>query len=221
MPNIQLYKALRRELESKNVTLVAVSKTKPIEDLKELYDAGCKIFGENKVQELIAKHEQLPKDIQWHMIGHLQRNKVKYITPFIYLIHSIDSFKLLKEVNKEAIKSNREIPCLLQIHIAQEETKFGFSLEEVQEMILSTEYKVLNNIKIAGVMGMATNTDNMDQVRKEFKTLHHIFNSLKINFDDSFKEISMGMSGDYLVAIEEGSTMVRIGSSLFGKRNYT
>lgn len=221
MPNIQLYKALRRELESKNVTLVAVSKTKPIEDLKELYDAGCKIFGENKVQELVAKHEQLPKDIQWHMIGHLQRNKVKYITPFIYLIHSIDSFKLLKEVNKEAIKSNREIPCLLQIHIAQEETKFGFSLEEVQEMILSTEYKVLNNIKIAGVMGMATNTDNMDQVRKEFKTLYHIFNSLKINFDDSFKEISMGMSGDYLVAIEEGSTMVRIGSSLFGKRNYT
>jgi len=204
------------------VTLVAVSKTKPNEDLLQAYNEGQRIFGENKVQELVAKFEDLPKDIEWHMIGHLQTNKVKYIAPFIHLIHSIDSIKLLKEVNKEAKKNNRTIKCLLQFHIAQETTKFGFSLEEVKDFLSSDEFIELNNIELCGVMGMATFSDDKELVRDEFQLLHNIFHILKshyFKFNPTFKEISMGMSDDYQLAMEEGSTMVRIGSTLFGGRN--
>jgi pyridoxal phosphate enzyme (YggS family) len=204
------------------VTLVAVSKTKPNEAILEAYEVGQRVFGENKVQELVAKFEDLPKDIEWHMIGHLQTNKVKYIAPFIHLIHSIDSIKLLKEVNKEAKKNNRTIKCLLQFHIAQETTKFGFSLEEVKDFLSSDEFIELNNIELCGVMGMATFSDDKELVREEFQLLHNIFHILKshyFKFNPTFKEISMGMSDDYQLAMEEGSTMVRIGSTLFGGRN--
>lgn len=204
------------------VTLVAVSKTKPNEDILRAYNVGQRIFGENKVQELVNKFEALPKDIEWHMIGHLQTNKVKYIAPFIHLIHSIDSIKLLKEVNKEAKKNKRTIKCLLQFHIAQETTKFGFSLDEVKDFFSSDEFIELNNIELCGVMGMATFSDNKELVRDEFQLLHNIFHILKshyFKFNPSFKEISMGMSDDYQLAMEEGSTMVRIGSTLFGGRN--
>ena len=202
--------------------LVAVSKTKPIEALKEAYAAGIRDFGENKVQEIVDKHPQMPEDTQWHMIGHLQRNKVKYIAPFIHLIHGVDSFKLLTEINKEAKKSNRIIPCLLQMHIAKEESKFGFDDVEMEEMLQSDEIKQLQHIKIVGLMGMATFTENEEVIRKEFKGLKSQFDELKSkelpqNFD--LKEISMGMSGDYIIAQEEGSTMVRIGSAIFGSRN--
>jgi len=202
--------------------LVAVSKTKPIEALKEAYAAGIRDFGENKVQEIVDKHPQMPEDTQWHMIGHLQRNKVKYIAPFIHLIHGVDSFKLLTEINKEAKKSNRIIPCLLQMHIAKEESKFGFDDVEMEEMLQSDEIKQLQHIKIVGLMGMATFTENEEVIRKEFKGLKSLFDELKSkelpqNFD--LKEISMGMSGDYIIAQEEGSTMVRIGSAIFGSRN--
>lgn len=206
-----------------NVQLVAVSKTKPNEDLKEAYHAGQRVFGENKVQELTTKYEQLPKDIQWHMIGHLQRNKVKYIAPFVSMIHAVDSVRLLKEINKQAKKNDRVINCLLQFHIAEESTKFGLDLTEAKELLSSDEFKAMDYISICGVMGMATFTDNEEQVRREFGELKKIFNDLKENFfktNDSFKEISMGMSGDYKIAIEEGSTMVRIGSTIFGARNY-
>ena len=205
-----------------NVTLVAVSKTKPNEDILRAYNVGQRIFGENKVQELVNKFEALPKDIEWHMIGHLQTNKVKYIAPFIHLIHSIDSIKLLKEVNKEAKKNKRTIKCLLQFHIAQETTKFGFSLDEVKDFFSSDEFIELNNIELCGVMGMATFSDNKELVRDEFQLLHNIFHILKshyFKFNPAFKEISMGMSDDYQLAMEEGSTMVRIGSTLFGGRN--
>ena len=204
-----------------NVTLVAVSKTKPNEVLMEAYEAGQRIFGENRVQELIPKSETLPKDIEWHMIGHLQSNKIKYIAPFVSCIHSVDKVKLLQEINKQAAKNERVIRVLLQFHIAQEETKFGLSLEEAETYFASPEFAELNNIEIAGVMGMATFTDNETQVRNEFKTLKAIFDKLKTSFfptQTSFKEISMGMSGDYKIAIEEGSTMVRVGSSIFGIR---
>ncbi len=204
------------------VTLVAVSKTKTNEAILEAYEVGQRIFGENKVQELVAKFEDLPKDIEWHMIGHLQTNKVKYIAPFIHLIHSIDSIKLLKEVNKEAKKNNRTIKCLLQFHIAQETTKFGFSLEEVKDFLSSDEFIELNNIELCGVMGMATFSDDKELVRDEFQLLHNIFYILKshyFKFNPTFKEISMGMSDDYQLAMKEGSTMVRIGSTLFGGRN--
>jgi pyridoxal phosphate enzyme (YggS family) len=204
------------------VTLVAVSKTKPNEDILRAYNVGQRIFGENKVQELVAKFETLPKDIEWHMIGHLQTNKVKYIAPFIHLIHSIDSIKLLKEVNKEAKKNKRTIKCLLQFHIAQETTKFGFSLDEVKDFFSSDEFIELNNIELCGVMGMATFSDNKELVRDEFQLLHNIFHILKshyFKFNPAFKEISMGMSDDYQLAMKEGSTMVRIGSTLFGGRN--
>jgi hypothetical protein len=204
------------------VTLVAVSKTKPNEDILRAYNVGQRIFGENKVQELVNKFEALPKDIEWHMIGHLQTNKVKYIAPFIHLIHSIDSIKLLKEVNKEAKKNKRTIKCLLQFHIAQETTKFGFSLDEVKDFLSSDEFIELNNIELCGVMGMATFSDNKELVRDEFQLLHNIFHILKshyFKFNPAFKEISMGMSDDYELAIEEGSTMVRIGSTLFGGRH--
>ena len=206
-----------------NVTLIAVSKTKPVSDLQEAYDAGQRIFGENKALEMRDKHQELPKDIKWHFICHLQTNKIKYIAPFVTLIHSIDSASLLEAVNKEAVKNNRVIDCLLQFHIAQEETKFGLDMEEAKTMIESENFKKLNNVRIVGVMGMATFTDDVNQVRNEFKTLKNIFDTLKENYfkDDSFKEISMGMSDDYPIAIEEGATMVRVGSKIFGARNYT
>lgn len=208
-------------LKPKNVTLVAVSKTKPNEVILEMYNEGQRVFGENKVQELTAKYEALPKDIQWHAIGHLQTNKVKYIAPFITMIHSIDSLKLLKEVNKRAKQNDRTIDCLLQMHIAEEESKFGLDKQEVKAILDSEVYQNFQNIRIVGVMGMATFTDDNQQVRQEFQNLKSIFDNLKstyFNHQDSFKEISMGMSGDYELAIEEGSTMVRIGSLLFGKR---
>ena len=206
-----------------NVTLIAVSKTKPVSDLQEAYDAGQRIFGENKALEMRDKHQVLPADIQWHFIGHLQTNKIKYIAPFVTLIHAIDSLSLLEAVNKEAAKNNRVINCLLQFHIAQEETKFGLDIEEARAMLESESFKNLNNINICGVMGMATFTDNADQVRNEFKNLKNIFETLKENYfkeNDSFREISMGMSDDYPIAIEEGATMVRVGSKIFGTRNY-
>lgn len=205
------------------VQLIAVSKTKPAELLLEAYRQGQRAFGENKVQEMVAKYEMLPKDIEWHFIGHLQTNKVKYIAPFVCLIHGVDSFKLLKSIDKEAGKVNRILPCLLQFHIAEEETKFGFSMEEAIEMLSSDEFKLLENVVILGVMGMATYTEDENQVRKEFSHLRGIFNQLKTEYfseSPDFKGISMGMSGDYQIAVEEGSTMVRIGSTIFGERFY-
>ncbi len=204
-----------------DVTLVAVSKTKPVSDLQEVYDAGQRVFGENKVQEMTEKYEVLPKDIQWHLIGHLQTNKVKYIAPFVSLIHSVDSMKLLNEINKEAKKNNRVIDCLLQFHIAEEETKFGLSIEEAKELLESKEFVEMQNVSIVGIMGMASFTENIETVRHEFRVLESYFQILKshfFKFNHHFKEISMGMSGDYLLAIEEGSTMVRVGSSIFGTR---
>lgn len=202
--------------------LIAVSKTKPISALQEAYDAGQRAFGENKVQEIQEKAPLLPKDIEWHMIGHLQRNKVKYIAPFVHLIHAVDSFKLLKEINKQALKVGRTINCLLQLHIAQEDTKFGFSFEEAEVLLQSDELAELENIKIVGVMGMATNTDNETVVRNEFRSLKTFFEAQKNNAKPNvaLQEISMGMSGDYNIAIEEGSTMIRVGSAIFGNRNY-
>jgi pyridoxal phosphate enzyme (YggS family) len=207
-----------------NVKLIAVSKTKPAELLMEAYNHGQRAFGENKVQEMVGKYETLPLDIEWHFIGHLQTNKVKYIAPFVHLIHGVDSFKLLKTIDKEAAKIGRVIPCLLQFHIAEEETKFGLSLPEAIEMIDSAEFKALRNVSIAGVMGMATFTDDETQIRREFASLRSYFEALKSKYfakNETFSEISMGMSGDYLIAIEEGSTMVRIGSTIFGERNYS
>ena len=210
-----------RDTIPENVTLVAVSKTKPNESILEAYEAGQRIFGENRVQELAQKYEDLPKDIKWHMIGHLQTNKVKYIAPFVHLIHGIDSFKLLKEVNKQALKNNRTISVLLQFHIAQESSKFGFSLEEAEEMLNSEEFKQLKNINIKGVMGMATFTSDSRQVREDFHDLKKLFDLLKntqFKYNEQFNIISMGMSGDYEIAIEQGSNMIRVGSSIFGER---
>lgn len=201
-----------------HVTLVAVSKTKPAEDLQEAYDAGIRDFGENKIQEMCDKYEVLPKDIRWHMIGHVQTNKVKYMAPFVYLIHGVDSLKLLKEINKQAEKNNRVIDVLLQQFIADEETKFGLDEEEIRQ-IMTEEIQSLPNIRVVGLMGMATFTDDENQVRNEFKTLKSNFDLLQKNHSD-VSILSMGMSGDYEMAIEEGSTMVRIGSSIFGNRNY-
>jgi len=205
-----------------HVTLVAVSKTKPVSDLMQAYEAGQRIFGENKIQEMADKWETMPKDIQWHMIGHVQRNKVKYMADFVDLIHGVDSLKLLKEINKEAIKHNRVINCLLQIKIAKEDSKFGLSAEEAKTVISSYEFSELKNIKVIGLMGMATFTDNMQQVENEFKFLKHTFDDLKSKRLDNFnlETLSIGMSGDYPLAIDCGSTMVRIGSSIFGSRNY-
>jgi pyridoxal phosphate enzyme (YggS family) len=204
------------------VTLIAVTKTHPIEKLMKVYTAGHKVFGENKVQELCDKYEALPKDIEWHLIGHLQSNKVKYIAPFVALIHSVDSIKLLQEINKQASKNNRIINCLLQIYIANEDTKFGLSFSEAQQLMDSAEFKQLQNIKIVGLMGMATNTDDTTQIRKEFKSLKTFFDSFKNHSTTNFELsiLSMGMSSDYQMAIEEGSTMVRVGSSIFGERTY-
>ena len=205
------------------VLLVAVSKTKPVEDIQEAYDAGQRVFGENHALEMRDKHEVLPKDIEWHFIGHLQTNKIKYIISFARMIHSIDTFNLLQAVNKEAAKHDRVVDCLLQFHIAEEETKFGFTLDEIETQNFASILASMKNVRICGVMGMATNTDDMAQVRKEFGHLKEIFNTLKVKyFTDCewFKEISMGMSHDYPIAIEEGSTMVRVGSKIFGERNY-
>ncbi|GFD82821.1 YggS family pyridoxal phosphate enzyme [Alteromonas sp. KUL156] len=202
-----------------NVTLVAVSKTKPIADLKEAYDAGQRIFGENKIQEMVAKYDELPKDIKWHMIGHLQRNKVKYMAHFVDLIHGVDSFKTLKEINKQAKKHNRVINCLLQARIAKEDTKFGLPFEDIEAILASDELEELENIKIVGLMGMATFTDNQKQLQEEFSSLANFFNGNKENYPN-LQTLSMGMSGDYELAIKNGSTMVRIGSSIFGVRNY-
>ena len=212
---------LKKETDRVNVKLIAVSKTKPVEEVMEAYEAGQRVFGENQVQELVAKYEALPKDIEWHLIGHLQTNKVKYIAPFISLIHSVDSIKLLAEIDKQAKKNNRIIDCLLQIYIADEETKFGLGFDEAIELLRSEEFSTLKNVRIVGVMGIATNTDNQKQIKEEFYELKTFFDGLKQSYfrkEDSFKEISMGMSSDYKVAIEQGSTMIRVGSTIFGNR---
>jgi len=203
------------------VKLIAVSKYHEVPHIQEAYEAGQRIFGESKAQDVVQKYESLPKDIQWHFIGHLQTNKIKYIAPFVSLIHSIDSFKLLEAVNKEALKNHRIIPCLLQLHIAEEETKFGLDYEECNELLSSESFKTLHNIRINGLMGMATFTNNSEQIRKEFSHLREIFQTIKSSFfqnDSNFSELSMGMSDDFAIAIEEGSTMVRIGSRIFGER---
>lgn len=214
-------KSLKKETTEINVTLLAVSKTKPATDLQEAYDVGQRLFGENIVQELVEKHEQLPKDIEWHLIGHLQTNKVKYIAPFISMIQSVDSIKLLQEINKHAEKSKRVIDCLLQIYIADEETKFGLGFDEAIELLRSEEYAALKNIRIRGLMGIATNTDSEKQVKEEYYELKTFFDGIKLSFfrkEESFDTLSMGMSSDYKLAIEQGSNMIRLGSTIFGGR---
>jgi pyridoxal phosphate enzyme (YggS family) len=204
--------------------LIAVTKTHPVEVIKEAYEAGHQMFGENKVQEMADKYQLLPHDIEWHLIGHLQTNKVKYMAAFVAMIHGVDSLKLLVEINKQAQKVNRVIPCLLQIHIASEETKFGFSHDEVLQILSSPELLMLNNISVKGLMGMATFTDNKEQVRNEFRSLKTFFEKLKSSAlppQVQMLELSMGMSGDYQIAIEEGSTMIRVGSAIFGQRDYS
>ncbi len=202
------------------VTLIAVSKTKPAEQIMEAYNAGQRDFGENKVQEMVSKYEQLPKDIRWHQIGHLQTNKVKYIAPFVHLIHSVDSLKLLKEINKRALQNNRSISVLLQIHIAREDSKFGLSFEQARELLNSDAVKQLSNIKIAGLMGMATHTADTTVIEQEFARLHRFFIELQQQYQ-RFEILSMGMSGDYPLALKNGSNMIRVGSAIFGERNYT
>ncbi len=216
--NIQYFKGL---LENTPCRLIAVTKTKPVPMLREAYEAGCKQFGENRVQEMMEKYEQLPGDIDWHLIGHLQTNKVKYIAPFVRLIHSIDSLKLLQEVNKQGAKYNRVIECLLQIYIAQEETKFGLSFEEAEALLQSPEAGQLTHIRVVGIMGIATLTDNREQIRREFRGLKQFFEQLKASplpANAEMRELSMGMSSDYQIALEEGSTLIRVGSSIFGTR---
>jgi len=204
------------------VCLVAVSKTKPVEMIQQAYQASQRHFGENKAQDLALKYTQLPKDIKWHFIGHLQTNKVKYIAPFVHLIHAVDSLKILKEINKQAIKNQRTIDCLFEFHIAREESKFGLKMTDAEAILNSDEWKQLHNIRLCGVMGMATYTDDKKQIAGEFHQLKTYFDHLKQHYftqDEAFKEISMGMSGDYRIAIEQGSTMVRVGSKIFGARN--
>lgn len=216
-----MYKDILAYTSRHSVTLVAVSKTKPAEDIMKLYQSGQRIFGENKVQEMVSKYEVLPNDIQWHQIGHLQKNKVKYIAPFVAMIHAVDSFELLEVINKEAVKNSRTIDVLLQFHIATEETKFGLNKDEAVQLLTVLEKEPLPNVRICGVMGMASFTEDTNLIRSEFRSLNEIFTSLKNQFfveNPFFKEISMGMSGDYKIAIEEGSTMVRIGSAIFGGR---
>ncbi|KLT63662.1 YggS family pyridoxal phosphate-dependent enzyme [Pedobacter sp. BMA] len=216
--NLKKYKS---EVESDGVKLIAVSKTQATELIKEAYDAGQRAFGENHVQEMVDKQSQLPNDVEWHMIGHLQSNKVKYIAPFVNLIHGVDSLKLLQEINKQALKNKRIIDCLLQVYIADEDTKFGLGYDEVIELLRSEAYQELKNIRIVGLMAIATNTTNEKQITIEFNELKVFFDGLKDSFfkdSETFSEISTGMSADYKIAIEEGSTMVRIGSSIFGKR---
>jgi pyridoxal phosphate enzyme (YggS family) len=211
----------KKELDAEKVELIAVSKFNTTDAILEAYEAGHRVFGENIVQELVEKQEALPKDIQWHLIGHLQTNKVKYIAPFIQLIQSVDSLKLLSEINKQAAKNNRIIDCLLQIYIADEDTKFGLDYAELIELLRSEEYLTMKNIRITGLMGIASNNASEKQTKDEFQELKVLFDGIKVSFfrkDDAFKELSMGMSGDYQLAIEEGTTMVRIGSSIFGAR---
>jgi PLP dependent protein len=217
--NIQYIKA---QLKG-NVRLVCVSKFHPVEALQEAYNGGQRVFGESKVQEMDEKHEALPKDIEWHFIGHLQSNKIKYIVPYVTLIHGVDSEKLLIEINKQAEKIGRKVNCLLQVYIAQEETKFGFLPEEVLTLFEADKLKELPYVSVCGLMGMASNTNDSEQIKKEFRTLKCLFDTIKANYPsvpDSFKELSMGMSGDYLFAVEEGSSLVRIGSAIFGPRLY-
>jgi len=223
MPIAENINRFNKTLSLTNTKLIAVSKTKPVEDLLQAYEAGQRHFGENKVQELTSKFETLPKDIEWHMIGHLQRNKVKYIAPFIHLIHAVDSPRLLTEINKQALKHDRVINCLLQIHIAQEETKFGFDEKEVMEFLNSEDLTKLEHIKIVGLMGMATNTDNEQQVEGEFKGLKSLADKIKKDVslpNVAIEELSTGMTNDFEIACKTGSTMVRIGSAIFGSRNY-
>jgi len=221
--NIEKYKQLLAEIKPYNAKLIAVSKTKPVEDIAQLYEVGQRIFGENKVQEMVAKYEALPKDIEWHLIGHLQTNKVKYIAPFVSLVHSVDSLKLLLEINKQAEKNNRIIDCLLQIFIAQEETKFGLSVEELYQLLQSKEYAACKNIRICGFMAMATNTINETKVAQEFSFLKNLFEHVKqkhFSVSNDFKELSIGMSSDYKIALRNGATLIRVGSVIFGERNY-
>lgn len=213
--------SLQTDFKPINVKLVAVSKTKPIEDIQQAYDAGQRVFGENMVQELVEKQELLPKDIEWHLIGHLQTNKIKYIAPFISMIQSVDTLKLLKEINKHAAKNNRIIDCLLQIHIADEDSKFGLDHAELIDLLRDEELATLKNIRIRGLMGIATNTDNQKNINEEFYELKMLFDGIKVSFfrkEDSFDTLSMGMSSDYQLAIENGSNMVRLGGTIFGKR---
>ena len=213
----------QKSLDHYSARLIAVSKTKPHELILEAYNAGLRDFGENKVQELASKYEALPKDIQWHMIGHLQRNKVKYIAPFVHLIHSVDSLRLLQEIDKQAAKHHRVVDCLFQVYIAREETKFGLSREELLDLLHSNSFRSLANIRIVGLMGMATNTNDGKQVEEEFRALKSLFEEVKASIQSpnlAMSELSMGMSGDYEIALREGSTMVRVGSAIFGPRNY-
>lgn len=213
---------IRSELPA-GVRLVAVSKFHPNEAIEEAYRAGQRIFGESKVQEMTAKHDSLPQDIEWHFIGHLQTNKVKYIVPYVALIHGIDSFKLLAEVDKQAAKVSRRVDCLLQLHIAREETKFGFSFDECRQMLAEGQWCQLQHVRLCGLMGMATNTDNTTQIKEEFESLSQFFREVKATWfadDDAFRELSMGMSHDYHEAIAAGSTLVRVGSKIFGERIY-
>jgi hypothetical protein len=214
-------KRLKNETDTIKVQLIAVSKTKPEEEIMEAYNAGQRVFGENMVQELVDKHEHLPKDIKWHLIGHLQSNKVKYIAPFIGMIQSVDSLKLLQEIDKHAQKNNRVIDCLLQVYIADEETKYGLGFDETIELLRSEEFVALKNIKIRGLMGIATNTENEKQIKEEFYELKTFFDGVKQSYfrkENSFDTLSMGMSSDYKIAIEQGSNMVRLGSTIFGQR---
>jgi pyridoxal phosphate enzyme (YggS family) len=212
-------KHLNEFLKDKKCTLVAVTKTHSVDTLEEAYKLGIKVFGENKVQEMVAKYEVLPKDIAWHMIGHLQSNKVKYIAPFVSLIHSVDGLNLLKEINKQAIKNERVIDCLLQIYIAQEETKFGLGFDEAEEILASVEVKNMHNIRLVGLMGMASNTQDSNVIRQEFRNLKVFYDRLRPK-NPHFQTLSMGMSSDYGIALEEGSNLIRVGSALFGNRNY-
>jgi PLP dependent protein len=222
MTNVaQNLETFREKIKSYDCTLVSVSKTKPNEMLMEAYEAGARDLGENKVQEMTAKYEELPKDIRWHMVGHLQRNKVKYIAPYVALIHSVDSFKLLKEIDKQGRKAERVVPCLLQMHIAEEESKFGLDEGELMEILESEELPNMEHVRVEGLMGMATFTENHEQVRNEFKKLKAIFNrvqNLQTPAPVTMKTLSMGMSGDYPIALEEGSNMIRIGTHIFGAR---
>jgi pyridoxal phosphate enzyme (YggS family) len=214
-------RTVTQTLEGTGCRLIAVTKTKPVAMLLEAYNAGCKLFGENRVQEMVEKYEQLPKDIAWHLIGHLQTNKVKYMVPFVSLVHSVDSLKLLQEIDRQAAKHGRVIECLLQIFIAREETKFGLSFDEARELLASPETAALGHVRIVGLMGMATFTDDREQVRAEFRGLKQFFDSLKktpLPANAEMRELSMGMSGDYDLAVAEGSTLIRVGSSIFGSR---
>jgi PLP dependent protein len=217
-------KDLLAELQNSKAKLIAVSKTQPIEKIVEAYEAGQRIFGENKAQEMTGKFQALPKDIEWHMIGHLQTNKVKYIAPYVALIHSVDSIKLLEEIDKQGKKAGRVIPCLLQVHIAREETKFGFDSDEIISLLSDSAFLQLRNIEIKGLMGMATFTESHELIRKEFRSLKTLFNDLnnrKLPSNMKMEELSMGMTSDYKIAIQEGSTLVRIGTAIFGERNYS